>query len=265
MSTNANQDLKHTSLHLLKAYQHSSDVANRTELRNQLVEMNLGLVRKEVYCWSTQGTENYDDLLQVGCIGLIRAIERFDVSRGHAFSTFAMPYIRGEIQHYLRDKSPSLKLPRRWQDLQQQAMSVTRTLQQQLHRPPTDAELAAALAISVIEWQNIKLAFRNQSLLSLDAPVRDDNQGLACLGELLPDTRYRSFQLAQEDRVRLQQAFAHLENRTRQILEFVFLHDLTQKETAERLGISVITVSRRVKQGLEALKKLMMGTSDQSL
>lgn len=265
MSTSVNQDLKHTSLHLLRAYHYSSDVANRTELRNQLVEINLGLVRKEVYAWSAQGAENYDDFLQVGCIGLIRAIERFDVTRGHAFSTFAMPYIRGEIQHYLRDKSPSLKLPRRWQDLQQQAMTATRTLQQQLHRPPTDAELAAALAISVTEWQNVKLAFRNRALVSLDAPVRDDNQGTACLGELLPDTRYRSFQLAQEDRVRLQQAFAHLESRTRQILEFVFLHDLTQKETAERLGISVITVSRRVKQGLEALKKLMTGTSDQSL
>jgi len=262
MSTNANQGLKHTSLNLLQTYQHASDPTNRTELRNQLVEMNLGLVRKEVYYWSSQGAESYEDLLQVGCIGLIRAIERFDVTRGHAFSTFAMPYIRGEIQHYLRDKSPSLKLPRRWQDLQQQAISVTLTLQQQPHRSPTDAELAAALAISLTEWQNIKLAFRNRALLSLDAPIKNDNQSTACLGELVPDGRYRSFQLAQEDRVRLQQAFAHLENRTREILEFIFLHDLTQKETAERLGISVITVSRRVKQGLEALKKLMTGSID---
>jgi RNA polymerase sigma-B factor len=80
------------------------------------------------------------------------------------------------------------------------------------------------------------------------------------LGELVPDPRYRSFQLAQEDQIRLQQALAHLEKRTREILEFVFLHDLTQKEVAERLDISVVTVSRRVKKGLDSLKKFMSGT-----
>jgi RNA polymerase sigma-B factor len=75
--------------------------------------------------------------------------------------------------------------------------------------------------------------------------------------ESLPDPRYKSFQLAQEDQIRLQQAMEQLERRTREILEFVFLYDLTQKETAERLGISVVTVSRRVKQGLHHLKSLM--------
>ena len=75
----------------------------------------------------------------------------------------------------------------------------------------------------------------------------------------MPDTHYRSFQLAQEDQLRLQQALVQLENRTREILEFVFLHDLTQKETADRLGISAVTVSRRVKKGLESLQQLMVG------
>jgi RNA polymerase sigma-B factor len=73
----------------------------------------------------------------------------------------------------------------------------------------------------------------------------------------VPDSKYRSFQLAQEDRIRVQQALAMLEQRTREILEFVFLYDLTQKETAERLGISAVTVSRRVKKGLDLLKEIM--------
>ena len=71
------------------------------EVRNELVKLNFGLVRKEAYYWINQCHESYDDLLQVGCLGLIRAIERFDISKGHAFSSFAIPYIRGEIQHYL--------------------------------------------------------------------------------------------------------------------------------------------------------------------
>jgi RNA polymerase sigma-B factor len=253
MSNSISTELKSESLQLLRDYQKSPSA----RIRNQLVEMNFGLVRKEAHHWIHQCTENYEDLLQVGCIGLIRAIERFDMTKGHAFSSFAIPYIRGEIQHYLRDKSPSVRIPRRWQALQRQAVWVMRDLQAKLHRPPTDTEVALALEIPVTEWQEIKLASQNRALLSLDAPIRDEENGTASLGELMPDHQYRSFQLAQEDQIRLQQALVQLEKRTQQILEFVFLHDLTQKETAERLGISTVTVSRRVKKGLEALQSLM--------
>ena len=77
------------------------------------------------------------------------------------------------------------------------------------------------------------------------------------MGELVQDSQYRSFQLAQEDQIRLQQALSKLEGGTRKVLEFVFLCDLTQKETAERMGISAVTVSRRVKKGLKSLQKIM--------
>ncbi|SRR5579883_2578856 len=258
MLTTANCELKSESLQLLRTYQQSPCL----HVRNQLVELNFGLVRKEAHHWINQCTESYEDLLQVGSIGLIRAIERFDMTKGHAFSSFAIPYIRGEIQHYLRDKSPSVRIPRRWQALQRQAALAVRDLQVTLNRQPTDLEIATAIEISLSEWQEIKLACRNRALLSLDAPIRDEEEGSSSLGELMPDTRYRSFQLAQEDRIRLQQSLIQLENRTREILEFVFLHDLTQKETADRLGISAVTVSRRVKKGLESLQKLMAGGED---
>lgn len=256
MPTTTNYELKSESLQLLREYQNSPC----PHVRNRLVELNFGLVRKEAHHWMNQCTESYEDLLQVGSIGLIRAIERFDMSKGHAFSSFAIPYIRGEIQHYLRDKSPSMRIPRRWQALQRQAVWAIRELQVKLNRQPTDVEIAEVLEIPVAEWQEIKLACQNRALLSLDAPIKDEENGASSLGELVPDNRYRSFQLAQEDQIRLQQSLTRLENRTRQILEFVFLHDLTQKETAERLGISAVTVSRRVKKGLESLQRLMAGS-----
>jgi RNA polymerase sigma-B factor len=255
MLTTVNKELKSESLELLREYQTSPT----THMRNQIVQLNIGLVRKEVHHWMQQCTESYDDLLQVGCLGLIRAIERFDMSKGHAFSSFAVPYIRGEIQHYLRDKSPSVRIPRHWLTLQRQATKEIQKLQESLNRHPSDVEVASALKISVPEWQEIKLACRNRSPLSLDAPVQDDEEGAASLGELVPDAGYRSFQLAQEDQIRLQLALGKLEDGTRKVLEFVFLHDLTQKETAERMGISSVTVSRRVKKGLTSLKKLMGG------
>jgi RNA polymerase sigma-B factor len=258
MLTTAHCELKSESLQLLRAYQQSPC----PQVRNQLVELNIGLVRKEAHHWINQCNECYEDLLQVGSIGLIRAIERFDLAKGHAFSSFAIPYIRGEIQHYLRDKSPSVRIPRRWQALERQAVLAVRDLQIKLKRQPLDSEIAEAIDINLAEWQEIKLACRNRAMLSLDAPVRDEEEGAASLGDLMPDTQYRSFQLAQEDQLRLQQALVQLENRTREILEFVFLHDLTQKETADRLGISAVTVSRRVKKGLESLQHLMVGAED---
>ncbi|MGL5924548.1 RNA polymerase sigma factor SigF [Chroococcidiopsis sp.] len=250
-------ELKRESAQLLREYQQSRSAA----IRNQLVTLNLGLVRKEAHFWSNQCTESYEDLLQVGCMGLIRAIERFDLSKGHAFSSFAIPYIRGEIQHYLRDKGVLVRMPRRWLALQQQAMTFSQEWRTQHNRQPMDAEIAAELKISITEWQEIKLAWTNRSPLSLDTPVQDE-EGAMSLGEMVPDQQYRSFQLAQEDQLRLQQALVELEQRTHEVLKFVFFYDLTQKEVAERLGISVVTVSRCVKKGLATLKRSMAGNDE---
>ncbi len=249
-------DLKHHSLQLLREYQQTG----KARLRNQIVELNLGLVRKEAHYWTSQCQETYDDLLQVGSIGLIGAIDKFEIEKGCAFSTFAIPYIRGEIQHYLRDKSSVLKMPRRWFAIVQQASGITKDLQIKHQRSPTEAEIAGALDIPVAEWQEIKMAYQNRQPMSLDCPMGTDEDA-SNLADLLPDRHYQSFQLYQEDRLRVQQSLIALEQHTRQILEFVFLHDLTQKQVAEKMDISVITVSRHVKKGLNVLK-LILGNND---
>lgn len=252
------QELKSESLGLLQQYQQ----APSTELRNRLVQMNFGLVRKEAHRWVGHSSESFDDLMQVGSLGLIRAIERFNPMKGNAFSSFAVPYIRGEIQHYLRDKSPQVRIPRKWHELQRQAIHLTREMRDELQRQPTDQELATALDICQKEWQEVKLASCNRSVLSLDAPVNDSEQESMSLGDLLPDRQYHSFQLVQEDQIRLRQALSKLEKRTCEVLEFVFFHDLTQKETAELLGISAVTVSRQVKKGLVSLRQMLRGTEE---
>jgi len=256
--TPVNTELKRESVTLLRSYQQSRSAT----IRNSLVELNMGLVRKEAHHWINQCNDSYEDLVQVGSIGLIQAIERFDLSKGHAFSSFAIPYIRGEIQHYLRDKGVTVRIPRRWLALHQQAGGISRKWQLLYNRQPTDAEIAVALSISQTEWQEIKLAWANRAPLSLDMPVQDGEEGAASLGDLVLDSRYRSFQLAQEDALRLQQSLVELEKRTHEVLEFVFLQNLTQKEVAELLGISVVTVARRVKKGLALLKQSMLGPDE---
>jgi RNA polymerase sigma-B factor len=135
-------------------------------------------------------------------------------------------------------------------------------MRDELQRQPTDQELATALDICQKEWQEVKLASCNRSVLSLDAPVNDSEQESMSLGDLLPDRQYHSFQLVQEDQIRLRQALSKLEKRTCEVLEFVFFHDLTQKETAELLGISAVTVSRQVKKGLVSLRQMLRGTEE---
>ena len=252
-STILTKEIKQESSLLFKKYQQTK---NRV-VRNQIMQLNLGLVRKEAYHWSNQCNETYEDLLQVGSLGLIRAIERFEIHKGYAFSSFAIPYIRGEIQHYLRDHSCSVRIPRRWLELWRQARTITRNYQENCKRQPTDLEISQNLEVSLKEWLEIKLAYQNREPMSLDVSVGDEDNGKTNLVDLVPDPNYRSFQLAQEDRIRLQQALAQLEDRTRHVLEFVFLQDLTQKEAAERLGISVATVARRVKKGIGLLQKSM--------
>ena len=246
-------DFKAKTLELLQKYDQTRSAA----IRNRIVEMNLGLVRKEAHHWKHQCQESFDDLLQIGCIGLIQSIERFDVSRGLAFSSFAMPYIRGEIQHYLRDKSPTVRLPRKWSALFQRHKKAVAQLRQELGRTPRDNEVREAMELTPEEWEQFKVAKSNRATISLDAPVRHADKEGSSLGDLVPDARYQSFQLAQEDRIRLVQAMSKLEDRTRQVLEFVFLQDLSQKETAVHLNISAVTVSRQVKKGLQQLNQLL--------
>jgi len=241
--------IKCESLELLQAYREKPSV----RLRNELVRRNVGLVRKVAHQVSRRCAEPYEDLVQVGCLGLIRAVERFDVGRGHSFSSFAVPYIRGEMQHYLRDRSSLVRIPRRLQELARRGRRVGQEATQEMGRIPGEQELAEFLDISQEEWRQVKLARSNRMPLSLDAPVNVQEDAAFCLGDLLPDQAYQSFCLAEEDRMRIQQALGHLEDSTRQIIEFVFFQDLTQTETARRLGLSPMTVSRRITKGLREL------------
>jgi RNA polymerase sigma-B factor len=246
------QEDKTTTLELLKAYRQQPS----SKVRAQLVRLNIGLVKKEVGYWINQSSESYEDLLQVGSIGLIGAIDRFEVDRGYAFSSFATRYIRGEIQHYLRDKSSTLRMPRRWQELYEQGCRASRQLRCELNREPSDREIASFLEITMSEWQEIKLAHYNRSPMSLDAPVRNGEEDSICLADLVSDPRSH-MQSNRDEAIRLQQAFSYLEQRTREIMEFVFIEDLTQREVAKMLGVSAVTISRQVKKGLSTLKYVM--------
>lgn len=227
------------------------------KLRNQLVELNIGLVRKVAHQISRQCAEPYEDLEQVGCLGLIRAIERFNPHQGCAFSSFALPYIRGEMLHYLRDKSSVLRIPRRWQELSARAKKVRKDLMLALGRMPKDNEMAQALGVSLQEWRDCKIATGNRRLLSLDAPVAQLVDEPLTLADTIPDPSYSARKTWQEDRMELQGAMGQLEDKTQSAIALVYLQDLSRKEAAKKIGISPMTVTRHLNKGITQLGTLL--------
>lgn len=245
--------LRSRGMELLVSYHHNPSL----RLRNQLVQMNAGLVRKIAHRVSHQCAEPYEDLEQIGYLGLIRAIERFNPNQGCAFSSFAVPYIRGEMLHFLRDRSGTVKIPRRWQQLNKEGQKVRETLAAEYGRQPSDDEIATELGVSVNEWRECKLATKNRLPLSLDATISQQIDSPMTLGDTLPDMHYQTLQHLEEDRQQLQRAMNQLEDKTRQAIEYVFLNDLSRKEVAERIGVSPMTVTRRIHRGIQQMVSVL--------
>ena len=248
--------LQSQSIELLVAYRQNPTV----QLRNRLVRLNMGLVRKVAHRMAHQCSEPYEDLEQCGSLGLIRAIERFDPSQGFALSSFAMPYIRGEILHFLRDRANTVKIPRRWQQLSRDGAKARQALRLELGRQPSDIEIAEALDVSLDEWRSTKLAASNRNPLSLNALVsmggKDSNSSMT-LGDTLVDTHAQILELNQEDRLVLQDAMTKLEDRTREMIEAVFFHQQSRQEVAQKIGVSPVTVTRHIKKGISELVQIL--------
>lgn len=254
-------------MELLMTYFQSKDQMGEKErlaLRNRLVKLNAGLVRKIAHRVCYQCVEPYEDLEQIGYIGLIRAIERFDPTQGCAFSSFAVPYIRGEMLHFLRDRGSAVRVPRRWQDLQKEAHKIQKRLTVELGRQPSDREVAACMDITLEEWREVKMANQNRLPLSLDAMVGYQVDSPVTLGDTLPDIHYQSLQTFEEDRQQLQRALGQLEDKTRASIEFVFFSDLSRKEVAERIGVSPMTVTRRIQRGIDQLVTILQSQTLQA-
>ncbi|MEB3830823.1 RNA polymerase sigma factor SigF [Phormidium sp. CCY1219] len=252
--------LRYRGMELLVSYHQNPSL----EIRNQLVRLNAGLVRKIAHRVSHQCAEPYEDLEQIGYLGLIRAIERFDPTQGCAFSSFAVPYIRGEMLHFLRDKASSVKIPRRWRELQSRGEKVREALTESLGRPPKEAEIAAELNISLEEWRESKLAGQNRNPLSLDALVSQHVDTPVTLGETLVDSHYQSLQRLEEERQQLQEALNQLEEKTRTAIESVFFQNIPRKVVAEQIGVSPMTVTRWIKRGLEQMVGALQGSVTQT-
>ncbi len=227
--------------------------SREAKVRDRIVRQNLKFVRQVANGFRDRLPDGLEDLEQVGAIGLLHAIERFDPTLGRPFEAYAGVLISGEMRHYLRDHGHLVRPPRDLVELRTRVITIVMRLEQELGRDPTTEELADALGLDVPKVLEVLGLDVGTRPLSLDG----DDEGSARDRYHLIDNRYRSFQLAVEDRMMLAAAVGKLRDVSREVIEFAFYQDLTQTEIAQHLGISQMQVSRRIKTATQELWKAL--------
>jgi len=231
---------------LLRRYHEQGDL----QAREQLIEQYMSLVRSLARRYSYRG-EQLDDLVQIGSIGLIKAIDRFDISRGVELTTYATPNIIGEIKRHFRDKGWAVRVPRRLQELKLALAKAIGELAQRLGRAPTVAELAEHLQMSEEEVLEGLESANAYSTVSLDAPDSGDEdapavaESLGMVDEALEGVEYRES---------LKPLLEQLPPREKRILLLRFFGNMTQSQIATELGISQMHVSRLLARTLAQLR-----------
>jgi RNA polymerase sigma-B factor len=233
---------------LLRRYHEQGDL----QAREQLIEQYLSLVRSLARRYSYRG-EQFDDLVQIGSIGLIKAIDRFDLDRGVELTTYATPNIIGEIKRHFRDRGWAVRVPRGLQELNVRLSKLVEQLTVQLGRSPTIAELAEGAGVeeeAVLEALESGRAYTSVSLSS--GGTTEDGEELdplESLGDVEPEYA------VSEDRALLAPGFKVLDERERMILRLRFFEGLTQSQIARQVGISQMHVSRLIRRSLEKIRE----------
>jgi RNA polymerase sigma-B factor len=232
---------------LLRRYHEEGDVA----ARQTLIERHVEFVRRLAQRYARRG-EQLEDLTQVGCVGLIKAIDRFDGGFGASLTTYAAPNILGEIKRHFRDRGWSVRVPREVQELNVKLTKIVDELTTKLGRSPSVDELAEATETSVehvLEALESSAAYSALSLSEGPDPDEDSQSPMETLGE--EDLGFEQ----SEQRITLATGIQRLPARERAILHLRFFEGLTQSEIAERVGISQMHVSRLIRNSLDTIRR----------
>jgi RNA polymerase sigma-B factor len=232
---------------LLIRYHSSGDLHAREELVKRFLPLARELALRYKYA-----NEPFEDLLQVACLGLIKAVDRYEPERETKFASYAAPTILGELKRHFRDKSWALRVPR---GVQERAVAVNReteTLSKYLGRSPTVREVAEALGLSVEEVLEASEAAASYETASLDAPVAREGDESALLVDLVGEDD-SAYELV-ENRDAIAATWRALPEIERKVVHLRFIDDLTQREIGERIGYSQMHVSRLLRRAIKRLE-----------
>lgn len=221
------------------------------EIRDKIVEIHLYIAEIIARKFSGRGVD-YDDLYQVAALALFKAIDRFDITKGIKFASFVTPTMVGEVKNYFRDRSRAIRLPRKGMQLAQMVRRARSDLEQELGRSPRVDELARHLDLSedeILEGLEMSSA---SSMASLDAQIGEDEDS-SPLSKFIGASEQGFADFERNDM--LKRAFSHLDERQLSVIRYRFFENLSQREVAQKMDISQMTVSRIERQALEILRE----------
>ncbi len=252
-----NQDIFSIELNTLLSDYLSADPDTREKekIRDQIIERVMPYVKKIAHGLARRSSDPVEDLVQVGNIGLIKAVDKFNPLMGSSFKTYATYFITGEIRHYLRDKTSMIKAPRQMYELYYRINQIVQKLTEDLGRTPTDLEIAEELECPVKQVVQAQDVERRRMPVSLDQFTVGENGNETVYLERLVDDRQVEARENHENRIIIENALGHLKPEFREVVRMTFYEDLSQTQIAERLGISQMQVSRRLRKALELLYK----------
>lgn len=236
-------------LELLRRYRTQGDPWARDELTERCMPLVRSIARRY-----TASREPFEDLVQAGSVGLVKAVDRFDLDAGHRFVSYAIPTIQGEIRRHFRDHCWAVRVPRSTQELWQKVKTEQRHASEVTGREATPDELAVALDVPLAEVVDALKAGEGYDALSLDHPAGEDRAMLDVQGDR--DPGYAEV----EDRSVVEQAFDVLDDRARRVVRERFYEERLQREIAADVGVSQMQVSRVVSGALEDMREHLLST-----
>lgn len=244
------------------AYKDCRDKKKKRMLHLSIVESAMHLVKKIAGSIAGQSGISNEDLVQVGSIGLIKAIEFFDLNKNARFKTYASYFIRGEIKHYLRDKASIIKAPRELQELVFKISTAVKQLKEKGNEDPTDEQIAEIVGVSTSKIHEVMEIELCKTTLSLDQTSTSADDDDLTLIDKIPAGDYQEFLSSYENKIMLAAAIKKLPPDLQQIIELSYYQDLNQREIAEKINISQMQVSRRLKKALSKMYEIIKYQDD---
>lgn len=237
----------------LEEYQIIQSETKKERLQNLIAITCLPLVKRVAHTLARRSTDPVEDIIQVGSLGLIKAIRLYNPKISRNFKSYATYLITGEIRHYLRDKANMIKAPRAIQELAYRVHKMTLEMIEELGERPTEAQIAKKMDVSVDKVQEAIDADRRKTTLSLDQIAYQDDDDFSNWSDKIADLSYENVQSVLEDRMLLTESLAKIEPELKQIVEMVYFKDMSQTEIASVMGVSQMQVSRKLKKALALL------------
>ena len=242
---------------LVVAYKKITDEKKKRSIHLRIVELGMELVKKVASPIAMQNLSPIEDLMQVGAVGLIKAIDFYTPNRNAKFLTYANYFIKGEIRHYIRDKAAIIKTPRKVQELLFKIYATQKELKEELKAEPTTKQISDRINVPVEKIEDVMKIEQYKTMISLDQTISSDNEDVSLL-DRIPAEDYQEFQDFYENKILIEDAIRRLPEELRKILTMSFFEELNQREISEKMNISQMQVSRRLKKALNRMYEIIM-------